>query len=510
MPTLLCRASTALAPATAALVLAGSLVLTGCGDPVSRGDGSDAPAERPANVLLISLDTLRADHLGTYGYDRPTAPRLDEVARGGAVFTQAIATANWTLPTHASILTGLLPPKHRVETANNRLNDARATLGDELAARGYRTAGFFSNPFLDARYGFARGFTDWVQPRDFVFEKAGEQAGSRSGYRPPQPFVRTEDYFVDQTSPQVLDMALEFLDGQAALDDPFCLFLHFNDVHSDYIPPAPYDRTYTGDYAGALDVEGYPHSTSVHAGMAPEDLAYVEALYDGEISWVDEHLGRLFDTLETLDLADDTLVVVTADHGEGFFERGHKEHHYGVYRELVHVPLIVRFPGRVAPGTRVDELASQVDIAPTILGLLGVEGALPEADGVDWSGVLAGDGAAPEREHVVSRGVLYPEKGDEASIVWSVRTDEHTMHGRRKKSAKGTKFEIFDRAADPLELSPLAGDDPDWMPLVQRLLAVQGEVEAAADALPMADSDDVLPDDAALIERMVELGYMKR
>ncbi len=471
---------------------------------------STTPPTDPGNVLIISLDTLRADHLQTYGYRRPTAPNIDALARAGAVFTQAIATANWTLPTHASMLTGLLPPKHRVETKNDRLNDARATLGQELTARGYRSVGYVSNPFLDARYGYARGFDEWRQPRDFVFEKAGEQAGSISGYRPPQPFVRTEDYFVDQTSPQVLDLALDFLEGHAALDDPFCLFLHFNDVHSDYIPPAPYDRSYTDGYDGALNVENYPHNESVYPGMPTEDLEYVRALYDGEISWVDEHLGRLFATLERLGFADDTLVVLTADHGEGFLERGKKEHHYGVYRELVHVPLIVRFPGRVAAGQRIESLASQVDIGPTILGLLGIDG-LPEADGVDWSGVLRGDDdAAPARTEIVSRGVLYPEKGDEASLVWSVRTDDHTVHGRRKKSAKGTKFEVFDRRVDPYELAPLAVENAAWRPLIERLLAVQDEVTAAADALPMADSNDILEDDAALIERMEQLGYLKR
>lgn len=320
--------------------------------------------------------------------------------------------------------------------------------------------------------------------------------------------MRTEDYFVDQTSPQVLDLALDFLDGHTGLSEPFCLFLHFNDVHSDYIPPAPYDREYTGDYDGALDVERYPHNPSVHADMPERDLEFVRALYDGEIRWVDEHLGRLFDALDRHGFADDTLVVVTADHGEGFFERGHKEHHYGVYRELVHVPLIMRFPGRIPAGTRVDALASQVDIAPTILGLVGIDG-LPEADGVDWSGVLTGEAQAPPaREEVVSRGVLYPEKGDDASIVWSVRTDSHTMHGRRKKSAEATKFEIFDRGRDPLELAPLDASDPEWVPLVRKLLAVQERIEDEAAELPRAEGEDTLPDDEALIERMIELGYM--
>ncbi len=467
---------------------------------------SRAPRE-VANVLLVSIDTLRADSLECYGYDRQTAPHLAGLAAQGALFEQAIATSDWTLPAHCSLFTGLYPSTHRVETQDDTLDEARGTLGQDLLARGYRTEGYVTNPFLDARFGYARGMQVWAHPTVRTIEPAGTLAGARAGFRTSHPRIRARDYWFDQTSAWVADRGIDFLrqSGHAA---PFFLFLHFNDVHADYIPPAPYDEMFDPGWNGDLVTEDYPRNAAIHAGMDSRDLAHVKALYDGEIRSVDEHLGRVLAALDALDLARDTLVMVTADHGEGFFEHGEKEHRKGLFRELVHVPWVVRYPGRVRAGQRVTSLASQADVAPTLLGLLGADG-LPDAEGVDWSAVLRDGAAPPVRVGVRSQCLISPEGGQPAAACFSLRTPSFTVLTHWRDGASQPVTQVFDCRADPQELTPLADTDPACADARARLASVRDEAAQRSRALPHVGTQPPADDDAALLERMRAMGYIR-
>ena len=471
----------------------------------------EAAPPPPPNVLLVSIDTLRADHLEAYGYHRETAPRLAELARQGALFERCLAVSNWTLPTHTTLFTGLHPVVHGVEEHRDQLDPARATLGERFAAAGYETAGWYSNPFVGERFGFARGFATYEMAltpelRAASFEKQRTPKGALTRSHQPEPGPRAQDYFVEQSAEPVTDQALRFLD-QRDPSRPFLLFLHYNDVHSDYIPPAPYDRMFNPDYQGTLTAEDYPRNKRVHRRMPAEDLEQVKALYDGEIAWVDEHLGRVFERLEALGLAEDTLVVITADHGEGFFEHGGKEHHYGLYRELVEIPLIVRYPARVPAGQRIGHGVSQADIAPTLLDLAGLP-PLEEADGQSWAPSLTGEGQPPPRRPVLSRAILKPILDEDGDVVVSLRTDGVTAVHSTAPDGTVT-VEVYDTEADPGETRPLPPDHPDVARSLRLLEALHGALQLRGQALGGDTSDAHLDDDPALLEQMRQWGYIR-
>lgn len=490
-------------PAPLALCLAVGL-LAACG-----GDAPDPPPA-PLNVLLVSLDTLRADHLDAYGYHRATAPRLRALAEQGVLFEDCVATANWTLPTHASLFTGLTALTHQVEEATDHLPEGCPTLVEPFQAAGYATAGFWSNPFLDPEFGYAKGFDTYARAFDeddmrAMVEPKGEPKGSTSGMRFPEPGPRTSDYFAEQTSELVTQRGLEFL-GSLPDAQPFFLFLHYNDIHSDYIPPAPHDRAFDPDYAGTLSPEDYPRHPDVSADMDPRDLAWIQALYDGEIRWVDEQLGRVFDALAESGRLDDTLVVVTADHGEGFFERGFKEHHYGLYRELLHVPFILHAPRALPAGRRVGATVSQADIAPTILDLAGLP-ELPGADGRSVVELAREQGRAGSRPPVVSSAVLKPIVEQAGDPMVSLTTGDFHVVLRTFPDGR-ERIQVYDRAADPRELTPLpAGPRTESATAALREAVEALRVRRAL--LPWAGGDSEHELDPAILEKMKGWGYIK-
>ncbi|GJM22009.1 MAG: hypothetical protein DHS20C15_19240 [Planctomycetota bacterium] len=493
----------------AGFMLSAALVVgvSGCGPDAAE----PATETAPLNVLFVSLDTLRADHLEAYGYTRETAPNLRALAEQGVLFEDCVATANWTLPTHTSLFTGLSALTHGVEEASDLLPEACPTLVEPFRDAGYATAGFYSNPFLGEKFGYARGFDEYARAATdddlrAMIERKGDAKGSTSGTRFPEPGARESDYFAEQSSEQVTARGLAFLD-QLPSEQPFFLFLHYNDIHSDYIPPAPHDRLFDTDYNGTLSPEHYPAHPDVHAEMNERDLAWIRALYDGEIHWVDEQLARVFQALEEIGRAEDTLVVVTADHGEGFFERGYKEHHYGLYRELLHVPFILRLPRALPSGRRVSDTVSQADIAPTILSLAGLTG-LPGADGRALDELAAGTAEHSARPPVVSSAVLKPildQPGDE--MVSLTTGDFHAVLRRRHTDGRET-LQVFDRRSDPEELSPLA-PGPQTEAAGRALRSAVEAMEARRGLLPWAGGDNTQPIDPAILERMKGWGYIK-
>ena len=327
--------------ARVALALSLSLApfVAGCG-------GGETSAARP-NVLVISIDSLRADHLGTYGYGRDTSPTIDALARAGSVFEHAASQAPWTLPAHASLLTSLHERTHQASDVDRRLDPARPTLASVLRAAGYATRAIVSGAFLQARFGLDSGFE--------VYDDRLAKVGNRKSHE-----VVTSDW--------VNRGALELLDGA---HEPFFLFVHYWDVHYDYLPPAPYDTKFAPDYHGTLTSARFMENDAIRAGMDPDDVAHLEALYDGEIAWVDAHVGALLAELTRRGLDQRTIVVLTADHGDEFFEHGEKGHMHSLYEELLHVPLVVRAPGLPAGG-RVAQRVGLIDVMPTVLELAGV------------------------------------------------------------------------------------------------------------------------------------------
>lgn len=406
--------------------------------------GLGRPAARP-NVLLVSIDSLRADHLGAYGYPRDTSPTIDALARQGVVFEWAISSAPWTIPAHATMLTGLPPEVHGVNSFRQRLAPEAYTLAEALQQAGYATAAFVSGPTVMAQYGFDQGFA-------FYDESMAEPDRARSSR--------------GITSPGLVTLVGDHLERwhAAGRQAPFFVFLHMWDVHYDYAPPAPYDRMFDPDYAGDVNANDFERNARLNARMDPRDLQHVIALYDGEIRFTDEHLGRIVAQLAAFGVLDDTIVAVTSDHGDEFFEHGMKGHAKTLYDEVLHVPLVVRYPRRIAFGQRVAQQVRLMDLPPTILGLAGVP--VPEQLGnrdmaeehrsADLTSSIAGRGARRPVPALpaFSRNTVF------LSVQESVRTPAAKLIRRTQPRAGKDETYLFDLVTDAAEQKNLAGADP--------------------------------------------------
>jgi arylsulfatase len=327
------------------------------------------------NLLLISIDTLRADHLKCYGYKQDTSPHLDQLAKEGVLFENLTSASSWTVPSHMSMFTSLYPSVHGVENIRAQLGEGVPTLAQCLAKNGYLTQAFVVAPALDHRFGFDRGFKGYD---DFSF-------------------MRKMSFPQARKNPAITDLATQWLKKHSRKN--FFLFLHYFDCHSDYLPPAPFDRKFDPDYKGRENGRGIMQRSKrddLMERISVRDLAHMEALYDGGIAFTDENVGEILQLLQELALSEKTLVIVLSDHGEAFLEHGLIYHGNSLYEEELQAPLIMRLPGVIPAGKRVAGNVSHVDLMPTVLGLLHL--ACPsQIQGIDLSPAILSDQPVPER-----------------------------------------------------------------------------------------------------------------
>jgi arylsulfatase A-like enzyme/Flp pilus assembly protein TadD len=332
---------------------------------ISVGCATERSPDRPDSLVLITLDTLRADHVGVYAEDSPAAtPRMDALAAEGAIVQRAWSTVPLTTPAHASILTGLYPPAHGVRNnARFRLPDDVTTLAEVLAQKGHRTAAFVSAFTTAGVFGLAQGFE--VYDDDLGHSDTGRRRTQRPGG-------------------ETLERALGWLDEHH--DEPFFLWVHFFDPHTPYSPPPEFARQYPGDP------------------------------YSGEVAYTDALVGQLLDALATHGVDDHTVVVALADHGEGLGTHGEQEHGILLYEEVLHVPFFIKAPGLIEPGSEIPGPASVVDVLPTVASLLNFE--LEEA--VDGRDLLDPTQPAPE----TYAETLYPFEEFGWSALYALREED--------------------------------------------------------------------------------------
>jgi arylsulfatase A-like enzyme len=314
------------------------LLLLLWGGAACRKEPSGTP--RP-NLLLVTIDTLRADHCSVYGYGLPTTPRLERLAREGVRFDAAYAPMPSTGPSHASLFSSLHPLRHGVVANGYVLGPEHAVLAETLRGTGYRTAAVIGAYPLKSRFGYGRGFESYDEA--FAREDASVLSTRWEGHPLDEPY--------DRRATAVTRRALEWL-GRRQGPEPFLLWLHYFDPHSPYDPPEPFRSRFAPGEASA------------------SELARTVAGYDGEIAFADEHLGRVVDALDAAGLGETTLVVVTGDHGEGLNSHGIREHGEEIYEEAVRVPLILRWKGRLPAGRTIGVPVETLDIAPTAVELL--------------------------------------------------------------------------------------------------------------------------------------------
>jgi len=403
--------------------------------------------ESRPNIVMISIDTLRSDHLGSYGYDRDTSPRIDRLATEGALFENMISSTSWTLPAHCALFTGLSDSVHGCVSLNHRLHVSRVTLAETLNSAGYHTAGFFSGPAMHPVFGVSQGFDEYVDCTSFAERTMRTLAGGKS-----LDAIRLASH-ADITNPRVYERVRAWL--RRKLQRPFFLFIHMWDVHADYIPPAPYDKMFDPDYDGPITGEDFATDPSINADMPARDLEHLVALYDGEIAWTDHHVGLILDELDALGLRDSTLVTLLSDHGDEHFEHGRKGHHQTLFDEVIRVPLVIRFPGRVPAGNRFAVQVRMIDVLPTILDLAG----LSKPDklmGQSLSPLFSG---GQLKDDTIAVSELYSEGNRLRSFR---RLGRKLIYDERVR--KGWAFDLEN---DPLEKNPLQGpDDPTLQALV--------------------------------------------
>lgn len=419
------------------------------GAPLSKALGA-AERARP-NVLFVSVDTLRADHVSCYGYARATTPRIDALAAQGVLFEDAISPAPWTLPSYGSAFTGLLPGRHAAGLVRERqqkygtddpcelkgamgtsspLREGVPTLAQLLAEAGWRTAEFSNNAFLNPAYGLDRGF------QRFVSYQYNALAG--------------------------VELARAWIAEQ---DRPWFCFLHVMDPHMPYAPPEPWDAMFRAGGLGAMDPGWPPVLADVRAMMKKNGrpgAEFIQAMtdfYDGDIAFADDQIGRLLAALDAQGVLANTIVVLHSDHGEELWEHEGFEHGHALHAELLHVPLILRFDGKLPRGARVKERVRAFDVFPTLLELAG----LPVPAGIDAESLLPSIRATaplPPRD-VTAEFLLYGEHEAKARYV-----------GAEKLIATRSDVNlVFDVLADRAERNDLAAQRPAFVARERAFLA---------------------------------------
>lgn len=450
------RAALAATLALCAVLSLGVVLALACGG----GGGGRAPAGVHPDIIFIVVDTLRADHLGCYGYSHPTSPRLDALAARGTLFETAWAAAPWTLPSIMSMMTSRYPSGHRVENDGLKLAADVPTLAAALGAAGYDTAGFVSHVYVSAAFGFERGFGRFED-----FGLSGPAYRLEARMEPPADRVTTS--------------ALEWLAGRT--DRPVFLFVHYFDPHWPYDPPEATRSLFPSSYAGPLDA-GYDSISKFLDPEVPIPDDYRQFLidrYDGEVRFVDGQIGRLIDGLAALHRKAPSWIVVAGDHGEEFKDHGSMGHGRRMYEEVVHVPLLVATQGSgvattagaaAARGRRVAVPVSGVDVAPTILDLAAAP-ALPGAQGRSLAAFVMPTAPAGAPPPGADRPLL-----SETLRLNSYRRAVRIGPLKLIDFMDQNRAEIYDLAADPAERHDVAAGRPDDRRRLMQALFAQADL----------------------------------
>jgi arylsulfatase A-like enzyme len=426
------------------------LLLAGC------GRGAAPPDAPPRHVILITVDTLRADHLTPYGYPRDTSPAVAELATGGSLFEHAVAQWPKTGPSFASMFTGQYPQTTGItHDAAVRVPEAYLTLPELLQHLGYSTVAVVSNGVLSSDLGWNAGFDEYLE----------------TGKLAPEPSDDPVEYRKYLNAGRVNQLALPLLERHADDDHLFAWF-HYSDPHAPYLLPEgvenPFvgDAWYTGDEAAPLD-EGRHVVLGDH-----DELRYYVASYDANVLFADRHIGELLARANELGLLENTLVVFTADHGESLGEHGYYFGHGRLpYEPGAHVPLVVGWPGRIEAGRRIPRVVELVDLYPTLLDLVAPGREVPGLEGESLAPFLLGDRDAPPED---AFQYAFSEAGG-----GSPTTHFRTVRDRRWKlvyhpplGGAPRRWELYDLETEPGETENLVATETREL---RRLRSVLGK-----------------------------------
>jgi arylsulfatase A-like enzyme len=449
---------------------------------------------KPYNVILISIDTLRADHLGCYGYSRQTSPHIDRLATESVQFDNVFSATSWTLPAHLSLLTGLTLFHHGVLHESYAFDTSIPTLADLLRGQGYSTGAFTGGGYVSSRFGFAKGF-------DFYLDEGIPDLTSSENL-----FQKSFDWIRKNT------------------DKKFFLFLHTYQTHGPYNSPAPFGQCFLAkdDVWKGFDLKKYLGTKGIFRPL-PENLKKnIVALYDGEIRYMDEALiGPLLQGLKSLNLFDQTMIIFTSDHGEEFYDHGAWGHGHSLYNELIRVPLIIKFPSSKQKGQKIDSFARLIDVLPTVLEELKISYSARRFDGRSLFPLLDGKEKEP-RDCLgeVYGKIEFPSPLRNASpslrrvtindnhfkLIFSINHSEYYHFFSPPPSRPETiEIQVYDLIKDPDERLNLASQKQD---VIRRLLAKIESYYAEGKKGQRRGEPRTRSVDQSLSEQLRALGYL--
>lgn len=468
---------------------------------VDRAIGYTLPTQMP-NILLIVTDAFRATHMSALGYERPTTPNLDRLAAEGVLFEQAISPGSWSLPTHASLFTGLYVSRHGAHDEHRYLSDIpeHVTLAQRLKAAGYATWAYCENSWVGSLTGLDRGFETFT-------EHFSNNRRERLLRYTIKGWARLSDT-ADSGAQLATVYAKRFIRRASRSTRPFFMFMQYLEPHAPYRLPRGWRHKFLPShipYQEAIKVNQDPNAyIAGKSKMTGHDFAILRDLYDSEIAYMDSRIGELVDYLDAHGLRESTLVIITADHGENLGDHSLMAHKFCLYETLIHVPLILRMPGRINEKQRVSYQVQTHDIVPTIYDLAGLK--------ID--------------AHIQAKSLLRRESNREFTIAEKMLPnlskyeqrypDFDTTHLNRRLKAFRTerykliwasdgRHELYDLQTDPHETQNLINKLPDiGADLESRLMEWCSSFEAAHTL-----DDDVTQMNDQVVERLRSLGYLE-
>lgn len=448
-------------------------------------DCSGRPGQQPArdpNIILILIDSLRSDHLGIYGYERATSPTIDRLGREGVVFQNAVSSSSWTRPALGSLFTSLHPHVHGATETSKTLPAEAITLAEKMHERQYVTVGIQTNPLVSGNRNFAQGFDSYRE----VFASNGRQV------------VKDFRAWLDRHKQQ-----------------KFFAYIHFMDVHLPYDAPRENRSKFVRPYTGRLDPRRIRSQTQIYdllPTLTAADRSHIIDLYDAGINQVDDYIDIMINALRSRRLLDDTILIITSDHGEELFDHGAFEHGHSMHREVLQIPLIIWNPRLSTRGVRVSQVVRLIDVLPTVLGFLGVTpppgvmgrdlGPSIADPNLDWDldafseGVLYGPG-----QSAIQKGPFKMVRIDPTKSRLQSRFFER-LPARPGWTSDGGLVQFFDLKRDPAEQHPIAGHalEPTW----SRMLTSS---RSAGDAVRLTPVTEAM--DKERLEQLRSLGYLR-
>jgi len=444
------------------------------------------------NVVFIVIDTLRADHLSAYGYHKKTSPYMDNIAKEALLFEHFYATSCWTLPSHASLFTGLYPLEAGATSETLLLPMSNNTLAEVLQQNGYQTFAYVCNSWLAKDRGFGQGFTEYNQ----MWQKQHHHAYATS-------HQQLEDASIDKMLKQI---------DQLSDEAPFFMFANLNGVHLPYKPPeANFDKFVSETYLPenihrCSGVTSWWAHLTGHLELSAQDYQILSDLYDAEINYIDHQVGQIYQKLRDKNLLDNTLFVITSDHGENLGEHGRIDHMMSMYDTTLHVPLIVKLPKGRRPGDKVSALVSMVDLAPAVLATCHIESdRFPQPDNIFSPDTKIKNMIFASNEKPVTGIALLKSRYPE----YDANKIDYKLRAIRTKPNKfiwnvGRDLELYDMTKDKDELVNIANRESQKAKKMQQIL------KGWTQQLPTDGKTTTYQSkDAESLKRLKALGYIE-